>query len=409
MRPGQRRSGHRRAGGPAGFRRGGRRTIAPATPPSSCSRVVATICAAYVAVAGASPIVVAHPHRPDRLRAPAHVPVAAPARTRFGSRRLAILFVGVLAALIASVASDEPGLACDPTRPGPPARRRRGRSRPELRRHVRARRSDSPTPSVARRRRSGRRTGSRPGGAARARCASPPARSRFPPTSSTRSCAQTITSVREPGAAVHVRRRRPRAGRAVVHQSGLGRAWACCSCRRSSACRRSSPRPRRSRSRCSSCAHDAAARARRSSDSPPARRDRPSSADLDAVRLTNQPAALARLLLTTAADRRAVSTPWQIAHLWFDPDTSRPARGTHAATLPDLDRDTTPRGSSPATPARQPVARREQMLIERARVLVDQTSGDPKLRAELERAERHAAASSRLAGRSRASRTAAGG
>ena len=64
----------------------------------------------------------------------------------------------------------------------------------------------------------------------------------------------------------------------------------------------------------------------------PGLRDRSAQlADLDAVELTNQPAALARLLLATADDYREVTTPWQITHLWFDPDTKRPRSDKHGA------------------------------------------------------------------------------
>jgi hypothetical protein len=104
-------------------------------------------------------------------------------------------------------------------------------------------------------------------------------------------------------------------------------------------------------------------------------------ADLDAVRVTNQPAGLARLLLTTAADTRRVASRWQIANLWFDADTSRPpARKLGRRLLPWMaELDPTDTGSARH---RAEVVRRD--LIDRARVLVDQ-SGDPKLRAQLEK------------------------
>ena len=44
-------------------------------------------------------------------------------------------------------------------------------------------------------------------------------------------------------------------------------------------------------------------------------------------RVTNQPSALAGLLLDAAADEQTVASRWQIAHMWFDPDTRRPPRG----------------------------------------------------------------------------------
>jgi hypothetical protein len=105
-------------------------------------------------------------------------------------------------------------------------------------------------------------------------------------------------------------------------------------------------------------------------------------ADLDAVRLTNEPAPLARLLLTTADDYREVATSWQIAHLWFDPDTARAKRGTVQRGF-----EWWIENSNEIDPpsARRNVERTHRVLVERARVLVDQTSGDPELRAHLDR------------------------
>jgi len=118
----------------------------------------------------------------------------------------------------------------------------------------------------------------------------------------------------------------------------------------------------------------------------PRLRDRSAQlADLNSVGLTNQPASLARLLLTAADDKRAIAAPWQIAHLWFDPDTKRKApRGFEHRFDEWLD---PLEGSDPASLRRDPAAAR-RTLIERARVLVDMTSGDPELRTLLERAER---------------------
>jgi hypothetical protein len=108
-------------------------------------------------------------------------------------------------------------------------------------------------------------------------------------------------------------------------------------------------------------------------------------ADLDTVRVTNQPAALARLLLTAAADDQKVATHWQIAHLWFDPDTSRPPMPTWQRSIAfwtsDDDLDDTHVALRNARSARQ-------MLIGRARVIVDLTSGEPKLRERLADAAR---------------------
>jgi Zn-dependent protease with chaperone function len=108
-------------------------------------------------------------------------------------------------------------------------------------------------------------------------------------------------------------------------------------------------------------------------------------ADLNSVGVTNQPAPLARLLLTAADDRRAIAAPWQIAHLWFDADTKgRPPGGFERRFEVWLD---PLEGADPVSLRPNPtVARRT--LIERARVLVDMTSGDPDLRTRLKRVER---------------------
>ena len=81
-------------------------------------------------------------------------------------------------------------------------------------------------------------------------------------------------------------------------------------------------------------------------------------ADLDTVRVTNQPSALAGLLLDAAADEQTVASRWQIAHMWFDPDTRRPPRG-HG-----LPREFIEDGPDVMQPNRN-VAR--QSLIDRAR------------------------------------------
>ena len=118
----------------------------------------------------------------------------------------------------------------------------------------------------------------------------------------------------------------------------------------------------------------------------PRLRDRSAQlADLDAVSLTNQPAELARLLLTTADDRGTVDTPWQIAHLWFDPDTSRPVPGTIASGVQSWFET---RDDAGTYAARRSADGARHALVERARVLVDLTGGDRSLRERLERAER---------------------
>ncbi|MDQ1509614.1 MAG: hypothetical protein QOG50_1458, partial [Actinomycetota bacterium] len=104
--------------------------------------------------------------------------------------------------------------------------------------------------------------------------------------------------------------------------------------------------------------------------------------DLDTVRVTNQPASLARLLLTAADDAQKVATHWQIAHLWFDPDTSRPPMPTWKQSIATWTSTDEPDDMQLA--ARNARAAR-QMLIGRARVVVDLCGGDAKLLARLAR------------------------
>ena len=99
-------------------------------------------------------------------------------------------------------------------------------------------------------------------------------------------------------------------------------------------------------------------------------------ADLDTVRVTNQPSALARLLLDAADDKQAVASRWQIAHLWFDPDTCRP-RPRHSYPWSLVD-------DGPAVVLRNRNDARRS-LIDRARVVVDLCGGDAKLTARLEK------------------------
>lgn len=113
-------------------------------------------------------------------------------------------------------------------------------------------------------------------------------------------------------------------------------------------------------------------------------------ADLDTVRVTNRPAALARLLLTTSADQQTVASRWQIAHLWFDPDT-RPRPRDWRSSLPrrlqPLFADSSSHSLAPDVVMHRRTQAR-QSLIERARVIVDLTDGDPELREQLARLER---------------------
>jgi Zn-dependent protease with chaperone function len=99
-------------------------------------------------------------------------------------------------------------------------------------------------------------------------------------------------------------------------------------------------------------------------------------ADLDTVRVTNQPSALARLLLDAAVDKQTVASRWQIAHMWFDPDTRRPPRG-HGLPWEFIED-----GPDVMQPNRNEA---RQSLIDRARVVVDLCDGDAKLIARLQR------------------------
>jgi Zn-dependent protease with chaperone function len=98
-------------------------------------------------------------------------------------------------------------------------------------------------------------------------------------------------------------------------------------------------------------------------------------ADLDAVSLTNQPAPLARVLLTTARNQRTVTSAWPIAPLWFDLHVADTRPGRFASILQDA-------MESDDGTARQRAARARRELLERARVLVD-LANDSTLRADL--------------------------
>jgi hypothetical protein len=97
-------------------------------------------------------------------------------------------------------------------------------------------------------------------------------------------------------------------------------------------------------------------------------------ADLETVRITNQPKLLATLMLDVVEHREPVTTRWDIAHLWFDPETTTRATSwcypsVRALVGPD----------SPRTRAD---------LVQRAGVLVAFSGGDPHLRGRLDRAAR---------------------
>jgi len=118
----------------------------------------------------------------------------------------------------------------------------------------------------------------------------------------------------------------------------------------------------------------------------PGLRDRSGElADLAAVRVTNQPAALARLLLSVATNRRQAASPWPVASLWFDADVVRPTQGRMRRVVPSrLD----PRDPTDPRAARLAAEGARRALVARARVLVDQVPGDPSLRGALDDAAR---------------------
>jgi Zn-dependent protease with chaperone function len=96
--------------------------------------------------------------------------------------------------------------------------------------------------------------------------------------------------------------------------------------------------------------------------------------DLETVRVTNEPRPLATLMLDVVEHRTPVASTWDIAHLWFDPETTPPTSSWWFPTVRPI--------AGPDSP------RTRAALIDRARVLVDQTGGDPHLEARLEHAAR---------------------
>src|SRR5439155_12714705 len=95
-------------------------------------------------------------------------------------------------------------------------------------------------------------------------------------------------------------------------------------------------------------------------------------ADLDAVSLTNQPAPLARVLMTAARNRRTVASAWPIAPLWFDLDnaSAQPSRYWWWRELEATEDEET---------ASHLAKRARRELLERARVLVGLAGNSPTL------------------------------
>ena len=90
-------------------------------------------------------------------------------------------------------------------------------------------------------------------------------------------------------------------------------------------------------------------------------------ADLEAVRLTAQPKALAHLLLHLLEDHLEVETPWSVAHLWFE-------------------RDVLDLGEAPGSLSRRCRLLSARGLYARAETAVELAEGDRRLRARLQRA-----------------------
>lgn len=107
--------------------------------------------------------------------------------------------------------------------------------------------------------------------------------------------------------------------------------------------------------------------------------------DLDTVRHSAQPSALAHLLLRLLEDGRRTASAWQLTHRWFEADIiQRPHRaGRLGEFLVAI---------APATIGIPPVLRHHvrsegRSLLERAAIAVNLADGDDKLRRRLERAQ----------------------
>ncbi len=96
--------------------------------------------------------------------------------------------------------------------------------------------------------------------------------------------------------------------------------------------------------------------------------------DLETVRVTNQPKLLATLMLDVIEHRTPVRSTWDIAHLWFDPETTPPNTSWWFPNVRAI--------AGPDCP------RTRAALIDRARVLVELTPEDHDLEARLERVSR---------------------
>ena len=385
-----------------GNSRGGARTIAPATRPSSCSRVSRRSARrTWPSSSARSSIGIAigeigsehghdtWQHRLGLLRLGASRSCSSPCpRGADRVRRRCRSRARVRCAL-----------------PCPPGRRRRGRARPDLRRKPSRSRSD------CRRRRSSSSTSPAPNGFAaghhRVRaCASRPARSRFRPIKSTRSAPRPSRRWRTGPCRSRAPRPTSLPSRGGARKRS-GRRWALLLVSTLIGVPVAVRRGRDPRDRVRRAGHDAAARARRPGDSPIAGRAA-LLADLDAVRLTQR----ARGARATAPDDRrqhphrvdAVADRAPLVRSRHDPAEAR----NHSTRVRVLDREQQ-RARARRRPAQSPSARSRCFSSERACSSIRRRA-IPKLRAELDRAgSDRAALSSRLAGRSRASRTAAGG
>jgi hypothetical protein len=97
--------------------------------------------------------------------------------------------------------------------------------------------------------------------------------------------------------------------------------------------------------------------------------------DLETVRVTNEPRRLAVLMLDVTQHRKPVTTAWDVAHLWFDPETR--TSGSASWWGPTVRAIAGP--DSPRT---------RSALVDRARVLVGLAGPDDDLRERLARAGR---------------------
>jgi hypothetical protein len=106
--------------------------------------------------------------------------------------------------------------------------------------------------------------------------------------------------------------------------------------------------------------------------------------DLETMRHSNQPAALARLLILLVKDPRRVKSRWEIAHLWFERDV---VEVVDLRTWPSRVLANIGPGDMGLAGSAGSGRRTRRALLQRAATAVDQASGDERLRHELKNAE----------------------